>query len=175
MAYSLPLEVCHLVLFAVVITLLRPNFLLSEVSYFLGLSGTVQALLTPDIQQAFPSWEFIQFFWSHGLTVLAIVLIVAGRGFRPSWRGIVRTMAFINVYAVVVGALDFAFDWNYGYLRYKPAQPSLLDYLGPWPWYLLSLELVALAMFWLLVVPWELVNALGPPASRRHLRSDTAK
>ena len=33
--------------------------------------------------------------------------------------------------------------WNYGYLCRQPAHQSLLGYLGPWPWYLASLELVA--------------------------------
>ena len=35
--------------------------------------------------------------------------------------------------------------------------PSLLDFLGPWPWYLLSLELIALVSFFLLDLPWRLL------------------
>jgi hypothetical protein len=30
-----------------------------------------------------------------------------------------------------------------------------MDYLGRWPWYILSLELVALASFWPLDLPWR--------------------
>jgi uncharacterized membrane protein YwaF len=50
------------------------------------------------------------------------------------------------------------FGWNYGYLCKKPVHPSLMDYLGPWPWYLLSLEAVAIAGFWLLDLPWRLAR-----------------
>lgn len=64
-------------------------------------------------------------------------------------------MIALNCYALVVGAVNANWGWNYGYLCRKPSGPSLLDYLGPWPWYLLSLELVALAMFLLLELPWR--------------------
>ncbi|MBM3790173.1 MAG: TIGR02206 family membrane protein, partial [Acidobacteria bacterium] len=53
------------------------------------------------------------------------------------------------------GSLDMIFGWNYGYLRRPPSQPSLLDYLGPWPWYILSLELIALCIFILLTLPFR--------------------
>ena len=59
-------------------------------------------------------------------------------------------MIALNSYAIAVGAIDRAMGWNYGYLCRKPAVPSLLDYLGPWPWYLVSLEGVALLTFLLL-------------------------
>ena len=43
----------------------------------------------------------------------------------------------------VVGLLDFALGWNYGYLIRRPLRPSLLDHLGPWPWYIISATVVA--------------------------------
>jgi hypothetical integral membrane protein (TIGR02206 family) len=153
--YALPLELCHWVMFACVFALLRPSPFASEIAYFVGLAGTLQATLTPEIGEGFPSWEFILFFWSHGIVLLAIVYLIASRKFKPRQGSILRMMVFVNVYALVVGAIDRWFRWNYGYLCGKPGQPSLLDYLGPWPWYLLSLEFVALGNFLLLDLPWR--------------------
>ncbi len=152
--YSLPLELCHWVMIACLVSLLHPSRTAGEMAYFWGFGGTVQALVTPDLGYGFPSWDFIQFFWSHGAVVLAIVFILSRRSFRPGPGSVTRAILGLNVYAAVAGLLDFVFGWNYGYLRSKPLQPSLLDYLGQWPWYLVSLEVLALVLFWLLYLPW---------------------
>jgi uncharacterized membrane protein YwaF len=40
------------------------------------------------------------------------------------------------------------------FLNSKPDVSSIMDYLGPWPWYILSLEVVALAAFFILLLPF---------------------
>jgi hypothetical integral membrane protein (TIGR02206 family) len=155
-AYSLPLELCHWVLIACIAALFFRVQPAAEIAYFWGLGGTMQAVFTPDLLQGFPSWEFIQFFWAHGSILLAIVYLIAVRGFRPRPHSILRMMLAANFYLVSVGSLDLVFGWNYGYLRYPPYRPSLLDYMGPWPWYIASLELVALLTFWILSLPWKI-------------------
>jgi hypothetical integral membrane protein (TIGR02206 family) len=127
-------------------------------TYFVGLAGTLQATLTPEIGESFPSWEFILFFWSHAIVLLAVVFLIASRQFKPRRGSVLRMMVFVNFYALVVGGIDACLRWNYGYLCSKPGRPSLLDYVGPWPWYLVSLEFVALANFLLLDLPWRLMR-----------------
>jgi hypothetical integral membrane protein (TIGR02206 family) len=148
--YSLPLDLCNLVLIACVISLFKPFTFTSEIAYFWGLGGVVQATLTPDLGTGFPSWDFTLFFWGHGATLLAIMYLISNKEFRPGKKSILRMMIALNVYAVVVGAFDAVTGWNYGYLCRKPSMPSLMDWLGPWPWYILSLELIALTMFLIL-------------------------
>jgi hypothetical integral membrane protein (TIGR02206 family) len=163
-SYSLPLELCHWVLVACVTAAFTRKQLASEIAYFWGFGGTLQAVLTPELFEGFPSWEFIQFFWSHGVILLTIVYLVSARDFRPRPRSVLRMMLAVNLYLVIAGTLDLVFGWNYGYLMRPPAQPSLLDYLGPWPWYLLSLELVAVVTFWLLALPWTVSDRMAMKA-----------
>ncbi len=156
--YSLPLELCNVVLAVCIIALFWPSRLATEIAYFWGLGGVLQATLTPDLARGFPSWDFFLFFWSHGATLLAIVFLISIRGFRPRKGSVVRMMVALNIYALVVGTVNAILGWNYGYLCRKPAMPSLMDFLGPWPWYLLSIELIALVTFLLLDLPWRILN-----------------
>jgi hypothetical integral membrane protein (TIGR02206 family) len=154
--YSLPLELCNLVSIVCIVSLFRPNQFGTELAYYLGLGGVVQATVTPDLGNGFPSWDFILFFWGHGVTLIAIVFLITGRGFRPRPKSILRMMIVLNAYGLLVGILDAAAGWNYGYLCRKPLEPSLFDVLGPWPWYLLAVEGIAFLSFLLLDLPWKI-------------------
>ena len=64
---------------------------------------------------------------------------------------------------------DYFFGTDYFFLRAKPADPSLLDFLGPWPWYILSTEGVALILFLLIYLPVRRSRERKPiEANRAH-------
>jgi len=52
---------------------------------------------------------------------------------------------------------------NYMFIAHKPDTPSLLDVLGPWPWYILSAEAVGLAVGLLLYLPFALRDWKAQP------------
>ena len=56
-------------------------------------------------------------------------------------------MVVLNVLLPLVFVADVLFNSNYMFLRMKPSNGSLLDFLGPYPWYILSLEGVAFIIF----------------------------
>jgi uncharacterized membrane protein YwaF len=69
---------------------------------------------------------------------------------------VVRAMIGVNIFAALVGPFDYLCKTNYFYLLSKPANPSLLDFLGPWPVYIAGTEVVALILFLLLYLPVRL-------------------
>jgi len=134
-----------------------------EVGYFWGMAGSMQALLTPDLPVGFPSLAFIGFFLGHGLVILAVVFAIAAYGFQPTLRSVGKAIAATIAYMAVIAPLNYPLDANYLYLRHKPDQPSIIDFLGPWPWYVGSLLLVRSAPCLLYYLPF---------AAWRRLRHD---
>jgi hypothetical integral membrane protein (TIGR02206 family) len=124
--------------------------LLVEVLYFWALTASLQAVLTPDLRSTVPSVFFFTYFTTHCGAVVGAVLLVFGleERIRPGavWRAFAVTLAM----AAVALLADVITGGNYMYLRAKPADPSLLDYMGPWPLYIVSAALLALVLFALL-------------------------
>jgi hypothetical integral membrane protein (TIGR02206 family) len=151
----LPLELCDASLCLVVIALFTLNKTVFDLAYYGALGGAAMALLTPNIWEPFPSFSTVQFFVDHGLIVAGALYLVWSRQARPRPRSVGRAMLWLNVYAALVGAFDLIFKTNYMYLRNKPPNTSLLDLLGPWPWYILAAEAVAWLVFLLLYLPFR--------------------
>lgn len=59
--FDLPMEFCDWAMFVTVAALFTHNRLMSELSYFWVLSGSIHALLTPNLAQTFPQLSFFLF------------------------------------------------------------------------------------------------------------------
>ena len=133
--------------------LLTRRQLAFELLYFWGCAGTAAALLTPDLGHDFPHYRFLFYFAQHGTIVVAAVLLAAGCGMRTRSRAPLHAWLFLNGYAALVAVLNALADTNFLYLREPPGSASPLDWFGPWPSYIIVVELVALALFYLLSLP----------------------
>lgn len=151
---GLPLELCDATLCLTIVAAFTLNRLAFDLAYYGALGGTSMALLTPDLWEAFPSFSTVQFFVAHGLVVITVLYIVWSGEAGPRAGSIWRAMLALNVFAAFVGIIDLFLHTNYMYLRAKPENASLLDYFGPWPWYIAVAEIFALAVFTLLYLPF---------------------
>ena len=75
-------------------------------------------------------------------------------GYRPTWKSFRTVFVWTNIYMVVIFFFNLAIGSNYLFIAHKPEFPTLLDALAPWPWYILELELIALAICLLLYLPY---------------------
>lgn len=152
----LPMHLCDWAVFAVVLALLFRWRVAYVLAFFWGLAGTVQALLTPDLAYDFPDFRFITFFAAHGTIVIGVLFLTFTTDLRPRGRDLWIAFGALNVYALCAGMVNLLTGANYGYLRAKPAHGSLMDYLGPWPIYIICLEALALVSFALCYLPFWL-------------------
>ncbi|MEY4484973.1 MAG: hypothetical protein RL693_2425 [Verrucomicrobiota bacterium] len=152
---NLPCHLCDFASFIGAYALIKKRPLACELLYFWGIAGTMQGLLTPALTYDWPHPRFIVFFALHGGVVLAALYVVFGRRQIPRKGAVLVAFQLLAVYALLAGTADFFTGGNYGFLRSKPPTASLLDHLGPWPWYIGSLLLLSLTIFALLDLPFR--------------------
>jgi len=150
---NLPLQLCDAAVWIAVLACLTRFAALAEFTWFAGMAGAGMALLTPDVAAPWPQWPAIYFFLAHGGVVISAVLLAFSgvMNFHP--RSLWRPFGMLLAYAAFVGCVDAVLHTNYMYLRNKPGSASVLDMVGPWPWYLVSGAGIGLALFWLLWLP----------------------
>jgi hypothetical integral membrane protein (TIGR02206 family) len=146
---GLPLQICNLTAWIAVLACLSLTPLAVECTYFWGIAGAGMALFTPDFGAQWPP----RFFITHGALVITACVLAYGR-ISPLRAGAMwRAYRLCVLYAVLTGIFDWLFGANYAYLRGKPESFTTYNWMGPWPWYLISLAWLAAALFWLLWLP----------------------
>jgi hypothetical integral membrane protein (TIGR02206 family) len=153
---SWPLQLSDLADYAAAFALWTRGPRTAAFTYYVGLTLTLSAIVTPALTEPFPDVQWFGFWLRHILVVWAAVYLVWGLGIRPTWRVYRTTVAAVLVWAVVAYTFDVATGANYGYLVDTPAVTTPLDLLGPWPWYVLA-AMALLLGGWAVVMtlPWE--------------------
>jgi len=151
---SLPLALCDVgVLVAAAACWWRVP-LLVELTYFWGLAGTLQAVITPDLNVGFPHLVFFQYVVGHVGIVVAALFLVVGMGIAPRRGSVMRVFAITAGYTALVGIVDGVTGANYMFLRAPPGEWTLLRVLGPWPWYVVSAAGLAVVLLTMLDAPF---------------------
>jgi hypothetical integral membrane protein (TIGR02206 family) len=152
--WSLPLHLCEAGCFLVAVSLWWRLRFAFEMSYFWGLGGTMPGLFSPSIPGHFPDPVYFQYYAQHGLLVLGAFYLVIALGMRPARRAVMRVTMATAIYAAAVGIVDYITGGNYLFLRDLPPTKTALDYMGPWPWYIVTLTIAAIVVFNLLYLPF---------------------
>ena len=153
---TLPLQLSDLAPYAAALALCTRGRRASALTYYWGLALSTQALVTPVLRGPdFPAVSFLAFFGIHVLVVWAAILLTWGVRVRPDWAGYRFTVVVTVCWAAVSFGINRATGADYGFLNAKPSTGSLLDLLGPWPWYLLPESALVLGVWALMTLPWR--------------------
>jgi hypothetical integral membrane protein (TIGR02206 family) len=157
---NLPLQLCDFAWVPVAWALLNRHPLALALAYFWGLTLALQALVQPTLDEAFPDPNFFAFWGKHVLLVWGAVYATLTLRQGPDWRAYRQAVLWTFVWVAVAMSVNGLLDTNYGYFNGKP-EGTVLDFLGPWPWYVLA-EVVIVTVVWaLLTLPWT-----GVPRAR---------
>ncbi len=148
---ALPLYLCDVVSIVSALALFTKKPRLVEVAYLWGLAGTTQGLLTPTLGYDWGTLEYYNFFLQHGGVPVAAVTLVWGMRIVPEKGAFKRMVIWSWLYMGVVIGINFLIGQNYGFLSGKPNFSTMFDYMGPYPYYLITLQVVAFGLYGVLL------------------------
>src|SRR5699024_5271843 len=96
----------------------------------------------------------------HFLLITAPLILIWFYRYQVTWLSVLKAFMTINFIAAIVFICNILFSSNYMFLMHKPTTASLLDVLGPYPFYILSLEVIVILVFTLLYLPFLFIQAL---------------
>ncbi|HEY4007129.1 MAG TPA: TIGR02206 family membrane protein [Pseudonocardia sp.] len=162
LAQTLPLQLSDLAPYVSAYALWSRRQWAVSLTYYWCLTLSTQALMTPVLSGPdFPSVTFLAFFGDHVLVVWAAVFLTWGLRRSPSWHGYRVTVVVTVCWAAAMFPLNASAGTNYGFLNRKPGTRSLLDLLGPWPWYLIPETVLVLGVWALMTLPWQRHRSAG--------------
>ena len=152
----IPIHMCNLSTLFIGIFLLTEKRIFFEVSFFWGIGGGINALITPDIPKTFPDPQFILFFIGHGLLIIAIAYACIALKNRPTLssvkNGIYVSLSILPIIYVVNMLLGP--PANYWYLGTKPIGESILDFFPEPPLHIPLLIIIGAVLFFIIYSPY---------------------
>ncbi len=149
-----PLHLCN------ILTLLIPFVVYFKSRFFWGITffwiiaGCAQSLFTPTLTENLPHYEAIRYWSVHAIIILAAFYGWYVFGFIPTIKDAIYSAIAMNILAAIIYPINLFLGSNYMFLNAKPAGKTFYDLLGPWPEYILMLEVAILILFSLILVPF---------------------
>jgi len=149
----LPFNMCNYTMILAAFMMIFRSKKIFNVVYFWSI-GAILAIATPDIRIAFPNYSNISFFLTHYYIYFAMFYGLIHFKFSITFDSLKKSFIYINGIMLVLFPLNFLLDTNYMFLKKKPIA-SPMDFLGPWPFYIISLEVVMIILFTLMYLPFR--------------------
>ncbi len=159
-ATDLPMHLCAWANVVTALALLTRNPLFAEISWCWVMTGSVNALITPQLDNPFPEVPFIYFVIGHTGLIAAASMVVFGLKIRPRPGAWLRVMAVSQIYFISAMAVNWLTNANYGFL--DPMDPFrdqtvLAVFPSDGIWFYVTFELVGALLFGLVLLPFRYV------------------
>ena len=160
-AQDLSLHMCGISVFISCYALYTKNQAAFELSFFWGLAGALQAVLTP-VHTRF-HFGYISTFWSflsHGIIIMNVFWLIFVDNMRCRKNSLLNTILVTNGAIFIIGIINSTIGngANYWFICEKPSGDSPF-LIGEWPYYLFTFQLAGILFMLLIYLPmWFTVN-----------------
>ncbi len=161
-ATDLPMHLCAWSNVVTALALVTKRPLLAEISWCWVMTGSVNALITPQLDNTFPEVPFIYFVIGHTGLITAVCTVVYGLNIRPRPGAWLRVMAASQIYFLSAIAVNSLTNANYGFL--DPMDPFrnrtvLAVFPNDGIWFYVAFELAGALLFGLVLMPFRYVTS----------------
>ena len=152
---------CGISVFISCYALYTKNQAAFELSFFWGLAGALQAVLTPDPTRF--HFGYISTFWSflsHGIIIMNVFWLIFVDNMRCRKNSLLNTILVTNGAIFIIGIINSTIGngANYWFICEKPSGESPF-LIGEWPYYLFTFQLAGILFMSLIYLPmWFTVN-----------------
>lgn len=155
-----PLHLCYFLNLLLPIVLWKKWFHWLDWIYPIVMAGCLQALFTPDLDESFPHYYSVRYWFVHTALVQNMLYAIFVYKFKPTAKGVLKCVVALNLYALAVTPVNMLLDTNFLYLR-KPAPGSIMEWFGPWPDYLYGLEVLMFILFTVVYLPFGVARLIN--------------
>lgn len=142
---DLPLQLCSISTLLSGFVLLRGSQLSYEFLIYWG-AGAVHSFLTPELDADSSIWHQLDYIIIHTTIILGSVYATMRMGYKPRQGSWWKVGLWTQLALPIIGGINYLLGTNYMYLCQRPEANNPLV-IGPWPYYLIGLEIAILAHF----------------------------
>ena len=164
---ALPFHLCDWLRYILAYGLITGDERALAITYYWGILLNPQAIVTPYLPYVHnPAWvQFAGYWFFHMVALIVPIVMVAGFGWRPTWRDFRFVAAVSPGWMAVAGLANRVTGGNYGFFAHKPPTPSIIDIfhrVGCKRHYWI-LEVILITIVWTGVMTWPLTaRSTGP-------------
>ena len=163
----LPFHLCRTANLLIALALIFRSYLAYEIVFFWGLT-VIHAIITPDITQGFPHFHFFRFWTTHQLMFIGIIYATFVYDIRPRKKSILISYITLLLFFMITVPVNILLNSNYFWICGKPPVPTILDYFGPWPWYIIVVMFLTLMHFYFFY--YLIIFLLNKFSKKKHIK-----
>jgi hypothetical integral membrane protein (TIGR02206 family) len=144
----LPLHLCSLGLYSVLLALLTRRSFLIKLSFFWSFIGAFIAILLPELGtgEQFPNFRFIEFMWSHFFMIVGVTALLRVYKLNISYKNMFYSWGILVLLLPIIYYIDTLTNGNYMFLMFKP-NGGQMNFLPDGVFFIPSLILMVFTVF----------------------------
>ncbi len=155
---DLPLHLCNFIaLLLPIVTLARKKIYFNIILFWI-LAGTTHSVITPDLNNGFPNYVFFKYWYVHAGLIIFVLYVAIVLQIKPNLKSVFKSFLAFQAYFILLFIINKFLNSNYLYINSKPDGATALDYLGEWPYYILTVELFLIPYFLIIYLPFYLIE-----------------